>query len=348
MADVRPFRDGAQLRREASAWIARLNAEHASDEDRASFERWRTADGAHARAYEEVAATWQQLNHTGKLVRAVTLGQAFGASTEEAIRRSRRATRRRSLFAAAAATLAMAAVAGWWWVSTLAPRTLFQTAIGEHATVALPDGSTLEINSNSRVRVDYSDAARLVRLERGEAFFNVAHDSRRPFWVGGGGSWVRAVGTAFNVHVERASVRVTVSEGTVQVVANGLDSGAAPPSEPLTRTSAAVLKAGQEVSMQRGLSEVRALAPKELSRALAWRDGIIYFEEGELADVVAELSRYTTLHIVIQNDALRELSIGGTFETNESGAQALLATLQDGFGIPVRREGRTAYIGATP
>ena len=114
MAEIHPLRSDAQIRREASEWIARLNADHVRDEDRARFENWCAAHPRHARAYEEVSITWRQLRDTGELVRAVSLGQTFGASTQEAIRRSVPEPKRRIAFAAAAVLAAVALGVAWW------------------------------------------------------------------------------------------------------------------------------------------------------------------------------------------------------------------------------------------
>jgi transmembrane sensor len=343
VAEIHPLRSDAQLRREASEWIARLNGDHIIEEERTRFESWRSAHPRHARAYEEVLMTWRQLNDTGELVRAVALGQTLSASTQEAIRRTvARPTRRLGLLAAAA--VAAIAIGVAWWIDSSSPRTLFQTAIGERASVELPDGSSLELNSNSRARVDYSDQERIVRLERGEAYFQVEHDTQRPFWVVARGSWVRAVGTAFNVYVRPSGIRVTVSEGIVKVAASAPTSSEAPSDAQLARASVAVLRPGQQVNVQGAAAEVRSLETLELTRSMSWRSGSIYFKDERLADVVDELSRYTTLKIVIEDEPLRELDIGGTFEANAHGAEALLATLQDGFGLEVRREGESAHI----
>lgn len=333
MAEIHALRSHAQIQREASHWLARLNADQVSEADRAGFEGWRNASSHHARVFDEVSATWAQLNRTGTLVSSVSLGQALGASTQLAIRRSLRKSRLRMGFAAAA-VLSTVAVATWWWSDTT-PRTLFQTAIGEHATIELPDGSSLELNSNSRARVEYSTEARVVRLERGEAYFDVERDAHRPFSVLAGGSWVRAIGTAFNVYVRPSGVRVTVSEGAVKVAANAAE---------LANASVAVLKAGQQVEVRGAATEIRSLAIPELTHSVSWRRGTVYFKEEPLKGVVGELSRYTTLEIVIGDDGLRNLEIAGTFETNPQGAEALLTTLEEGFGLEVRRDGRRAYI----
>lgn len=364
MADLHRLPSIEDAEREASEWIARLNADDVSTEDRERFEAWRKAHPRHARAYEELSATWRQFTDAGQLVRAVALGTALNASTQHAIRQSvadasnsppasasrsdqrsqprRMASRTIALFATAA-SLAIIALGGWWWLDTLHPRTLFQTAIGERASIELPDGSALELNSNSLARVDYSEQARVIRLERGEAFFKVEHDTARPFWVVAGRSWVRAVGTAFNVYVRDSGVRVTVSEGTVKVAPSS--SGNSTPSDlALAAEAVAVLTAGEQVDVSGAASEVRALPPVELNRAIAWRTGTLYFENRRLGEVVDELSRYTTLEIVVEDDALRELPVGGTFQSDAEGAEALLTLLKDGFGLHVRRDGRTAYI----
>ncbi|MBL8265374.1 FecR family protein [Steroidobacter sp.] len=346
MAEIHPLRSAAQIRREASEWIARLNADRVSDDDRSNFEKWRAETASHARAYEEVSATWLQMQRTGELVSSVALGQAFSASTRKAIQKSIRASKRRAVFATAAA-VAMATLVGWWWVATLAPRTLFQTAIGQHANVVLPDGSSLELNSNTSARVDYTEKMRVIRLERGEAFFNVGHDAQRPFWVLAGGTWVRAVGTAFNVHMLPSGVSVTVSEGVVKVVGNAPAGSATPSDEQLSLASVSVLRAGQQASVQKAATQVRAIAAEEITRLVSWRQGLIYIKQERLDHVVDELSRYTTVRVVIENDALRALDVGGTFETSSQGTEALLTMLEEGFGLQVRRDGDTAYVSGS-
>lgn len=356
MAEFHRIADRDEIEQEASAWIARLNAEDVTDADRASFEAWRSACPRNARAYEDLSATWRQFAERGELVRAVTTAQAFDASTQDAVRAAiatdtKQSTtsdpkhKARRIFMNAAAAIILACAVGiTWWLAMPTSRTLFQTAVGEHATIELPDGSFLELNSNSLARVEFSDRSRIIQLERGEAYFRVSHDTKRPFWVVARGSWVRAVGTAFNVHIHDAGVRITVSEGLVKVATTAPSNYAAPTDQSLTRVSVSVLKAGQELDVHGSATEIRALAPVELTRAEAWRTGILHFEPQPLHAVVAELSRYTSLEIVIDDEELRALEVGGAFESSPQGANALLSTLQDGFGLHVRREGRKVYI----
>src|SRR5580700_10538126 len=205
-----PSTDTAE--REASTWFARMSADDVTPDDRARFEAWVGANAVNAKAYSELSATWRELVKSGPLVRAVYFGQVMNAAA------SPPAGRRRWAAAAMAAGIAALALAVTWNLHRQKEQTRFQTAIGEQAAVALPDGSSFDLNTNSRVEVDYSERTRVIRLERGEAYFKVAHDTHRPFWVHAGDRWVRAVGTAFNVYLRPAGVEVTVSEGTVNVV----------------------------------------------------------------------------------------------------------------------------------
>lgn len=338
MSDVHRLPDPERLEVEAAAWIARLNADDVSDKDRARFEAWRTEHPTHARAFEEMSATWDKCVAAGPLVRAVSLAQ----SLDEAAERPHPPRRWRWSLAATAAAVALVAVAGWWYQRAGA-QTAFATAIGEHATVALPDGSTLELNSGSRARVDYSSTARVIWLERGEGFFKVAHDTQRPFWVLAGSSWVRAVGTAFNVYLKPSGVEVTVSEGAVKVgAAQGFEG--APSDRSPTLAAAAVVKAGEQADLHGSAVSTRELSAAAVQRSLTWREGVVYFENQPLGEVLDELGRYTNVHLVVTDPALRNLSLGGTFKAGPEGAEALLTMLSQGFGLKVTRDGERVLI----
>ena len=330
MGEIHRMPSAEDAEREASEWVARLQAEDVTAEDRARFAAWRDAQALNAKAYEELSATWQELVQAGPLVRAVNFGQVMNAAATPP------APGRRWL--ALAAAIALVAGLGAWHVYWQQEETGFQTAVGEQAQVALPDGSSFDLNTNSRVRVDYSARTRVIHLDRGEAFFTVAHDTHRPFWVRAGDSWVRAVGTAFNVYIRPNGVEVTVSEGTVKVVSEG--SNEPPPTEAPVAATVASVTAGEQVNVQGRAEVIHELNSAQLSRLLAWRKSSLYFQDEPLGEVVEELTRYTTLKIEIQDDALRQVPVGGTFQTNPEGVEALLTMLHDGFGATIRRDGQ--------
>lgn len=330
MVDVGYLPDREEAEREASAWFARLNADDASEEDRSRFAEWLRASPAHGKAYDALCATWKELEKSGPLVRAVYFGQAMIAASAP------RPRRRWAAVAALAASVAAIAVIAFWGLRQQDDST-FQAAVGEQTTVALPDGSTLKLNSNSRAHVDYTPDARVVYLERGEAFFSVVHNASRPFWVHAGNSWVRDVGTAFNVYLAPSGVVVTVSEGAVKVLHSG--SGELPPSDAAAISSAASVSAGEQLEVHGRVEALTDLDDAQLSRLLAWREGSLYFQDDPLGDVADALMRYTSLKIEFSDPALRQLRVGGTFRTSPEGAEALLTILHDGFGMTIRRDG---------
>lgn len=342
MSNIHRLPDVAGVEQEAGAWIARLHADDVTAEDLARFDAWRAAHPRHGRAFEELSGTIAEVKRAGRLVRAVSFSNAMNAASE----RPRRPGWFR--FAVAATMVAALLIAGAWWVPRLGTSTQFQTAIGEHASVELPDGSRLELNSNSLARVEYTGQARTIRLARGEAYFKVAHEPQRPFWVVAGNSWVRAVGTAFNVDVRSSGVRVIVSEGTVKVAAVR-PNDESPSDASLARAPVSVLTAGQQVEMSSGTAKIRPAQPLELTRLDAWRKGKVYFENQRLESVVEELGRYTPTRISIEDEALKDLPIGGTFQANSQGVDALLEMLEQGFGLQVRKEGSDqVYIEEPP
>lgn len=332
MTNIHRLPDAEGIEREASDWIARLNADDVTAEDRAGFLAWRDSHPRHARIYEELSGTWREFKEAGGIVRAVSFGDAMNAMT--------RSKRRYGLgIAAAVAVIGLIGILALRFPSS----NQFRTPIGEHATVQLPDGSSLELNSNSVANVEYTSGERVIRLERGEAYFKVSHDPRRPFWVVAGNSWVRAVGTAFNVRYidpqgRSADVRVIVSEGVVNVATDRTGSDA-PSDATLAQLPVSVLRAGQQVEVRSGAAEIRSLKAPELTNSVAWRQGTLNFDNQPLGAAIDELSRYTNVEMVVENPQLRQLPIGGTFEANRDGAEALLKMLEEGFGLRVRRDG---------
>jgi transmembrane sensor len=336
MADIHRLPNIKEVEREASEWIARLDADDVSAEDRTRFDVWLHSHPLHARAYEDLLGTWRQLAEAAPLTRA-----AAAAGSPDPPRAWHRPQRWRQ-FAMAMSGIVAAVLLGSY-LHSLTTAATFQTARGERATIALPDGSTLRLNSDSRARVDYSLRSRVIYLERGEAFFAVAREVKRPFWVTTGGSWVRAVGTAFGVYLNREGVRVTVHEGTVKL---GSADQLLPTafSEGTLKKASAVLTAGEQADLQGAVTTTRKLSAAELARAAAWQDGWLHVANENLCDVIAELNRYTPRQLILEDTQLCSLSVGGAFQADPRGAEALLSMLEQNFGARVRRDVDGAYI----
>ncbi len=336
MADIHRLPSIKEVEREASEWIARLNADDVSADDCARFEVWLHSHRLHARTYEELFGTWRQFTQ------APPLTQATAAAPSLQRRRAWYWPLRWRQFAMAMSGVA-AAVLLSFYLHSLTTAATFETTLGERATVSLPDGSTLQLNSDSRVRVDYSLGSRVIHLERGEAFFDVAHDVNRPFWVTIGKNWVRAVGTAFGVYLNRQSVRITVHEGAVKL---GSAEHFLPTSlsESALKNASAMLTAGEQADLEGRVTTTRKLSAEELARAAAWRDGWLYVENENLCDVIAELNRHTPRQLILEDVQLCSLSVGGSFQANPRGAEALLSMLEGNFGARIRRDGDRTYI----
>lgn len=238
------------------------------------------------------------------------------------------------------------------------------TDIGEYQKHSLEDGSTLWLNSNSKVKVNYSKNFRRIVLISGEAHFEVKKDASRPFEVYAMNKLVRALGTAFSVRKLKDSIKVVVSEGTVElavvyevlvlkpddiVTSKDIDSVKQEKAIVIINEPAKVsrylgkLSAGQSMSIPT-VSSVRIkgeanhvvnLDKGEVSRKLSWLDGKLVFAGETLAEVVTEISRHTSIKIEIPDTELRKLRIGGHFKTGET--DKLFNILESGFGIKVNK-----------
>ena len=314
---------------EAGNPFACLNADDVTPEDRVRFETWKSADPLNSRTFEDLSGTLRRFLRAGQAARMATASHTTQAEPQRHKRRIR------GLALAAVAVMAALLTSVFWLRSSHVAT--FATAVGEQLTVSLSDGSFMELNSNTLARVDYSRRQRTIHLDRGEAFFRVAHDTQRPFWVTAGGGWVRAVGTEFNVYMRAASLQVTVREGVVRA---GEAAGSLSTAEPDDRKlqTWVTLSSGQQADLDMTAARKRALSSEELADAVAWRSGTVYFENRPLADVVAELNRYSAQPLILEGNSLRTLLVGGAFQAGPQGAPALVHMLEQNFDVQVSRE----------
>jgi transmembrane sensor len=193
----------------------------------------------------------------------------------------------------------------------------------------LPDGSLVELNTDSAVEVRFSPAQRRVRLTRGEAHFTVAKNPQIPFTVDAGGVSIRAVGTAFDVRLSPEKIDVLVTEGKVRVDSKNLivhlDSEATNPLTPPAENGfrPMVVIAGERVSVDQ-TSPTRATVASifvpedDIQHALAWQRQRLEFVATPLSDIVAEFNRYDRHKLVIADPSLAAQRFGGTFKSGDS------------------------------
>jgi transmembrane sensor len=205
-------------------------------------------------------------------------------------------------------------------------RLFYETAIGAQRNVTLADGSSVILNTNSRLDVDFSGNRRDVHLVRGEAYFEVVHDKRRPFTVYADNYIVRDIGTAFDVQLsQKGLVEVGVTKGSVEVApANGGHASSAV-------KSLDVLAAGQDIVLGEKVERAEAVSSAELVRKLAWRQGELIYAGQPLGQVLADVSRYSDIKIELADPALENLLVGGAFKTDQ--IEAIFAALENNFGL---------------
>jgi transmembrane sensor len=254
-----------------------------------------------------------------------------------------RVPRRAMWAAAAAASVALLVGGGVWNLERTAPKLLaYETPVGAERTVTLEDGSVVQLNTASRLEVLYHGDRRDLRLARGEAYFEVAPNPRRPFIVYAGPGAVRAVGTAFAVRVQPNGLNVTLTKGAVELSAvQSARRGAVDLADAHTLARHAVAHmvaapgSAESAVIAQGQVQVRELSASETARRLSWRQGTLVFEGERLQDVVDEVSRYTLVKIAIPDPELRSLRIAGYF--NAGDVEPMFEALQAGFGVRVER-----------
>jgi transmembrane sensor len=330
LSEIVKLRTRTEVEEEAAHWVWRLDSESATAADQQAFDAWVREDPRHRRAFEELSrvfGSWDGIQAGTPALRASDFGTPRDLDRD--------GVAWLGWAAAAAVLLVLGGGILWMWqgneTQTLA------TAVGQQRDVTLADGSVITLNTNSIVETDLTRHERRIRLRKGEAHFQVAHDRSRPFLVRAGDAVVTAVGTEFEVRLRPDEhVDVTVNEGRVEVQAES--SGAAPDlaGEPArSHRTVRALRAGEQLSTASADYSVHEVSPTELSSEMAWREGAIVFDGKPLAEAIAEIERYTDARIVVSNPETAALKVGGRFRTDDM--QGFFDGLQSALPVSVRR-----------
>ena len=212
----------------------------------------------------------------------------------------------------------------------------YTTAVGETQRYLLSDGSTLTLNTNTHVLIDYNETRRKVTLIQGEANFDVAKNPDKPFMVYAGSGVVQAVGTAFNVrYTQSKAADDIVTEGRVSVIRQTAVSPTLPALN-IRDQAPALLDAGQRIQYSEVSQPAEAVPIEEelLSRRLAWQSGSLIFKGETLEQAIAEISRYTDKKLIIADPSLRQLEVGGRYRTDN--IDELLSSLAGVMDIDIQ------------
>lgn len=304
----------------ALSWFVKMQSPHVSAADRSAFELWLASDPRHKRAYAEAEGAWAMLGRSADLAdeaRALDRQLASvnaGGNVGAVVTKLTAAPRRVAMIAAAAAALVFAGAIALQ-IDTFRPGA-FSTQTAQVRTIRLPDGSTVDLAPESRIKVDYSETVRHVTLAEGEAFFSVRKGDRRVFQVVASDAEIEVVGTKFNVHQGPVGVTVAVEKGEVKVRQDPRVEQALPPAEPIDPTLERRLKAGKQaiVVSDQGIEDVFEISP---ARAGAWRSGHLAYRNTPLGEVIADVNRYSKVPIIIAVEDLNDLRITAGFSTSD-------------------------------
>lgn len=306
MTGLEPLSVQGSAATEAVAWFAKSRSGRLTAAETAKLDQW-LEEPANAAALLSVTAHWRALerlrDHPGIL------------EVRDRARRSMRQSmqRRASWRLASAAAIAALVVASIFTVheaikarGTPTTYTQFAATRGERLPVALEDGSSLILDADSRVRVTIGSKARRVELAAGRAFFKVKKDRSRPFIVVADGHSVTALGTSFTVGVAGGALDVVLVEGRVRV-AQGSRSG----------PRAVDMITGQRLTVRNERDWI--LSKADVRESIAWTQGRLLFADARIADVAAELNRYSSVQVRIADKATAEKRVGVVLNAGDVG-----------------------------
>lgn len=296
---VRTIPEGT-VAEQAAAWLLRLNESSCSDDDRRAFDAWLGASDRHAEEYRRFQHLWHRLDGIPAAKTAVRSGRI-------------------AAFVAAMALGVGLLIGRHLGGPAAVTEETFATAVGEMRQVVLADGTTVDLNADSRLVVSMDAEARRIRIERGEALFAVADDPARSFEVHAGAGVLRDIGTTFDVALAGERVTVGVIEGAVEVRLPGSN-------------EKAVIGGGERIAYSpAGLSPAGSF---DGEAATAWRSGRFVFRDMPLDEVIGQVNRHHPRQTVLADAGLARLRVSGAFRIADR--DGLLTAIEALY--PVRRE----------
>ena len=272
----------------AAQWVVRSQADDFSAADILALTEWLEADPDHAGAFEDALLTWEMVSEMAPdLFTAPAEVVDFTAFRDRTKVRKAPLWRSPGAMTGIAAALAAAILIPMFALKG-APVTVYETHKGQRQTVALADGSTLQLNTNTRLSVQLSAHARTLVLDRGEVALKVTHDAARPLTLTAGDARITDLGTEFNVRRDDDGVTVAVREGEVALA----DTGA----------STTTLQRGDSAVHQTGTTGA-TVSHGDSDQAFAWQTAHAIYRDQPLAVVVKDLNRYFDKPIVVDDQA---------------------------------------------
>jgi transmembrane sensor len=322
---------------EAGTWDARLRAPDCTDQDRARFTAWRDADPANQQAFERLQLIVATLRHNSS--------RADVRALRDAALRASKQHRRRFWAGVVAASCGVIGVGATLWSSSFVHDRVnpafaritarfkshesYSTGIGQRSTFVLEDGSSVELDAQSKIDVAFTEHRRVVALLEGQALFNVAKTSSRPFVVSAGNREIVAIGTVFHVRLDERSVQVTLLEGKVRVE----DLGSSEPNGGVMLTPGKQLTQIREDGHAEAPETAETVRDVDVAKVTGWRDGRIFLEDLSLAEAAAEMNKHSTVQIRIEGAQIEHLRVNGMFRAGDP--EAFVTAVAEYFPVMV-------------
>ncbi len=339
----------AAIADEAAAWVVQIDDGALDLAAREELLAWLRNSPQHVEEFLMVTATWQELDEidvehrldVDQLIaetkqNVVILGAGQEADTTGNDEHAD-TTKQRNWSQWVAAAVVLVVLGSGLLVRSPAPQPEFATDVGQQLTFTLKDGSVVRLNTQSAMDTRFTDNERKVTLFKGEAMFEVAKDSTRPFRVHSGSVIIEAIGTRFNVYRREEATTVTVEEGSVSVLSENDRTVLDLPATRLDlkneqHLTMLVLKAGEEARAFSDGSLVRIEEP-DFEKATAWRQRRLVFRSDSLETVAEEFNRYNWQQIVIRVPPQISRNITGTFDATDP--ESFIAFLEKDASLEV-------------
>lgn len=308
---------------QASYWVCLLHDRDCTPLQKQKFQAWLSQSPQHQLAFQQVEAVWQQFGGVETQAKL----QLDAARAYLSIKQRQRRWRTTQSLALAACILLV--VLAMPFIRLMLDNGTYRTAKGEQAHLQLSDGTRIDMNTDSEIKVAYTLFERKIRLERGEALFIVKHDADKPFEVVASNGFIRDIGTQFNVYKQTDKVAVTVFEGEVRV--SYLQAN--PPHN---------LTAGMQLTYNHDGQNQLINNKDDFQDITAWRDGHIVFKSQSLGTVLEQLSRYHAVKLSVGNAKLAALKVSGSFPTGN--LNLALDTIAASLPVQVIRQGTSGIV----
>lgn len=332
----------------ASDWLLRIHDGALDSEELGQWLQWYDGDAANREAFEKVQATFESIHALPQRERSAWALRLDAAEEPFRLKLAR-------LFAAprfsrpvwvSAFAIVLAFIAAIAILRIHSDRPMetsaFRTERATHRDISLPDGSHIRLGAKSQLFVNFTPETRYLVLEGGEAFFDVAKDSARPFLVQAGAVTIRAVGTEFNVRRVMDHTIVAVTEGAVDVLQSLRPADDRRRRQTTAQNKAEVVRvvAGEQVSI--GPLEPVSVKHIEVKSVNGWQEGHLEFSDEPLGMVIDTINRYSRRDVVITEEAVKELRFTGTVSREH--IDEWLFALSEIFPVDVRRVGNETVL----